>query len=493
MAARRVAVIGAGLGGLAAAVRLASKGHEVRLFERRAIPGGKASTLDVGGYRFDTGPSLFTMRPVFDELFETAGERLDDHLELVPLDPICTYYYPDGRSLLAWADPERLAAEIGERTDDDPGAVRAHLDHSRKIYESAGELFLRNSLSTPSTFLKPEVIRALLRPWRIDGLRTMNAAHRSRFRDPHTIQLFDRYATYNGSDPFRAPATLDIISYVEHCLGCYAVRGGIYRIVEAIAGIAVRLGVEIRYGAPVEQIVVRGGRVRGVVAAGREEAFDAVVSDVDAPVLHALLSGEAGRRAARRPRAEPSSSAVVFLWGMEQPLLGLETHSVFFSRDYRREFRDIFERGLPPEDPTVYLYLSSRLSPADAPPGGEGWFLLVNAPPNRGQEWPRHIARLRRAVLERLERSLGRPIAPAIRCERVLTPADLEESTGSRYGSLYGAASNGPLAAFRRQPNRVRGVGGLYACGGSTHPGGGMPLVLLSAKIATDLLERDER
>lgn len=490
MAGRRVAVIGAGLGGLAAAVRLASKGYDVSLFERRATPGGKAGSINLGGYRFDTGPSLFTMRPVFEELFECAGERLEDHLDLVPLDPICRYYYPDGLTLRAWAEPEHLAQEIGERTEDSPQAVLAHLERSRVIYESAGELFLRNSLSAPSTFLKREVLRALVRPWSIDGLRTMNAAHRSRFRDPRTVQLFDRYATYNGSDPYRAPATLDIISYVEHCLGCYAVRGGIYRLVEAIAALAERRGVELRCASPVDAIYVKEGRVRGVVSRGREERFDAVVSDVDAPVLHGLLAGGRSRHA-ELGRPEPSSSAVVFLWGMQRALPGLETHSVFFSGDYRREFRDIFERRIAPHDPTVYLHLSSRLSPTDAPPGGESWFLLVNAPPNRGQDWGTEVKRVRRAVLGRLERSLGRPIASSIRCERVLTPADLEESTGSRYGSLYGAASNSPLAAFRRHPNRVRGVKGLYACGGSTHPGGGMPLVLLSAKIATDLLERD--
>lgn len=490
MKRRRVAVIGAGLGGLAASIRLASRGHEVHLFEQQEQPGGKAGTLSLDGFRFDTGPSIFTMRPVFEELFEAAGERLDASLELVPLDPICTYFYPDGSLLRAWANPSRLAREIAEQTEDGEESVMAHLDYCRRIYESAGELFLRHSLHNLSTYLTPAALRGFCRPWRIDPFRSVDAANSRRFRDPRTVQLFNRYATYNGSDPFRAPATLNLIPYVEHCLGTYGVQGGTYRIVEALVSLAARKGVHFHYGARVDRIELDGRRVCGISAAGRTTPFQVVVSDVDVTALHRLLDGRT-----RHPNGSgtPSSSAVVFLWAIDRPFIGLGPHSVFFSSDYRREFCDIFDRGVAPRDPTVYVHISSKITPTDAPPGCENWFVMVNAPAASGQDWPRQVERLRETVLRRLSQALGVPVRNAIRSERVFTPPEFERATGSHRGSLYGNASNSPAAAFRRHPNRVPGVRGLYACGGSTHPGGGMPLVLLSAKIATELVDRYER
>lgn len=503
MSPRRVAVVGAGLGGLAVAARLAATGHEVHLFEQQDRPGGKANSLTIDGYRFDTGPSLFTMRPVFEELFEFVGKRLSDALDLVPLDPICSYYYPDGTCLRAWADPERLAEEIGRFTADTPRALQGYLASCRRIYESAGRLFLENDLHAISTYLKPAVVKALLRPWRVDPFRTMNGANSAAFRDRRTIQLFNRYATYNGSDPYRAPATLNIIAYVEHCLGCYGVRGGIYRIVEALEELARSTGVTLHYSSPVEAITVRDRRVSGIRVAGEELPFGVVVSNVDVQVMYNLLRRTAGGRPValrrwtrRRSRAaarwEPSTSAVVFLWGMKRshPELGL--HTIFFSHDYLREFTDICEGGRTPEDPTIYLHVSSKLTAGDAPAGGENWFILVNAPSHRGQDWERLVDELRVRVRRRIEETLGLSLEGEISCEETITPIDLERRTGSSRGSLYGIASNSRSAAFRRHSNRVAGVAGLYACGGSTHPGGGMPLVLLSAKITAELVERFE-
>lgn len=492
---RRTAVLGAGLGGLAAAIRLAAGGREVHLFEQHFRPGGKAASIRLDGFRFDTGPSLFTMREVFEELYDAAGERLTDHLELVALNPISTYFYPDGTRLRAWADPPRLGEEIERNTSDSAESIRKHLAHCKRIYESAGGLFLRNDLHSLSTYLKPEIAKALIRPWRIDPFRTMHAANAKRFRDPRTRQLFDRYATYNGSNPYHAPATLNIISYVEHSLGCYGVRGGIYRIVESLEAIALKRGVRIHYGSKVEGIHLQGGGVSELTVSGERLPFDVVVSNIDIGAMYRLLriAGRPEPRAVTPRPEECSSSAVVFLWGMGErsPMLGL--HNVFFSRSYRREFTEIFDRRKLPEDPTIYLHVSCKLTPSDAPAGGENWFLMVNAPPNTGQEWPRLVADLRGRIVRRLEETLGGPLERSILRELVLTPANLESSTGSLYGSLYGVASNSALSAFRRHPNRVPGVRGLYACGGSTHPGGGMPLVLLSAKIATELVERDER
>ena len=488
-----MAIIGAGLGGLATAIRLAKRGYGVHLFEQHERAGGKASTLRLGGYRFDTGPSLFTMRDVFDELFEDAGTTLEDQITLRPLDPICSYYYPDGSLLRAWSNQEQFAKEIEERTLDSAETLRSYLAYCRRIYDSAGELFLRNSLHEPATYLQAKVIRELLRPWRSDPLRTVHQANDACFRDPKLVQLFDRYATYNGSDPFRAPATLNIIPYVEHCLGAFGVEGGIYSIVQSLERLAAGLGVHFHYSSPVERITLSRGRVRSITTGGRELKFDIVVSNADVAQMHRLLSNGSPAPRGASSKAQASSSAILFLWGMTKTFPELDLHSVFFCDDYRSEFGDIFDRGVTPRDPTVYLHISSKVSPADAPPGGENWFLLVNAPPNQGQDWAREVERLRPRVMERVGRALGSNLPDLIAVERVLTPVDIEALTGSERGSLYGVASNSRMSAFRRHPNRVPGISGLYACGGSAHPGGGMPLVLLSAKITVDLIQRYER
>ncbi len=492
MSRRRIAVVGAGLGGLAAAIRLASRGHEVHLFEKHDHAGGKANTLRIGGFRFDTGPSLLTMREVFEELFSFAGSSLEDWLHLRPLDPICEYFFPDGLQLPAWADPKIFAEEVEHGTEDTAETVLEHLGYCKRIYDSAGDLFLTNTLHALSTYLRPKVIGELLRPWRIDPLRTMNRANEQRFTDPRLVQLFNRYATYNGSDPYRAPATLNIIPYVEHCMGAYGVEGGIYRIVDALEGLAKERGVHLHYSEPVERIIVSGRRVSGLRAGGEDHAFDAVISNADIAVTYSLLPEKVGRRRESLARQEASTSAVVFLWGVKRSFSELGLHNVLFSEDYREEFRDIFERRLPPRDPTVYMHISSKLTPQDAPAGSENWFILVNAPPDSGQDWPREVDRLRPLVRDRIGRTLGLDPSNSIVVERVLTPVDIESMTGSEHGSLYGPASNSRMSAFRRHPNRFPGLSGLYVCGGSTHPGGGMPLVLLSARIATDLIARYE-
>jgi phytoene desaturase len=488
----RVAVIGAGLGGLSCAARLARAGYAVDLFEQGPRVGGKADTVSIAGFRFDTGPSLLTLVPVFDQLFAEAGERRQDWVRFIPLAPICHYFYPDGTVLYSYADRGRFGAEVEAKTADSAASLARYLDYSRTIYELTADLFLWHSLHEPASYLRASTLRTLLRLGRIDALRSMDAANRSFFRDPRLVQFFDRYATYNGSDPYRVPATLNIIPHVEYGLGGYAVEGGIYALPAAIGRLAEAMGARLNLNTRVERILLEGRRVRGVAAGGRKREYEVVVSNVDALRTYRELLGEERAPLARRyARLEPSSSGIVFLWGMKRAFPELGVNNIFFSRDYRREFRQIFLDRVCPEEPTVYVNITSKVTPEDAPAGGENWFVLVNAPYDSGQDWPRQALAVRQRVLERLQRSLGRPVSEAIACEEVLTPVEIERRTGSTRGSLYGIASNTALAAFLRHPNRVRRLPGLYLCGGSVHPGGGMPLAVLSGKIAADLIRKD--
>lgn len=493
MSGTSAAVVGAGLAGLACAARLAHAGFRVDLYDQQPQAGGKAGSRSLEGFRFDTGPSLFTMPQVFAELFSELGERLEDHLHPIPLDPICTYRYPEGPVLRAFGDPDRFAAEIENKFGESGESLRRYLRHTGRIYDEA-ELFLRHSLHEPSTYLQPFARRALLRLGRLDAFRSLHRANAGFFADPRLVQLFDRYATYNGSSPFRAPATLGIIPYVEQAFGGYGLQGGIRALPRALEGLARRQGAAFHLGTRVQRILVREGRVRGLLVEGREREYRIVVSNADLLQTYGQLLGQPQAPPARRyRRLEPSSSGLVFLWGLADGYPELGVNNIFFSADYQREFRELFEERVCPRDPTIYVNITSKITPEDAPRGAENWFVLVNAPYLAGQDWKMETGRVRMRVLAVLEKALGRPVARRIVAEQVLSPEDIARDTGATRGSLYGISSNSPLAAFLRHPNRSRRIRGLYFCGGSVHPGGGMPLAVLSGKIAAELVKKHEQ
>jgi phytoene desaturase len=488
----RVAVVGAGLGGMAAAIRLAAAGAAVEIFEQARTTGGKAAESSAAGFRFDTGPSLVTMPFVFRELFQEAGESLEDHLDFIPLEPLCTNFFPDGTVLRDSSNREKFMQEISRVTRDRPAALIRYLDHGRVIYDWSARLFLFQSIHE-AVFHGGVSLRDLAALTRLDALRSLHAAHASYFTDSRLIQLFDRYATFNGSNPYRAPATLAIIPAVEYGFGGFTVRQGIRAIPRAFEAAARTLGVVFHLDTRVERILVRDARACGIRAGGADTPFDAVVTNADVlSTYRTLLPGVEDPLRRRYERLEPSTSGLVFLWGMGGSFPELSVSSIFFPPDYRAEFDDLFLRRVCPRDPAVFVNVGSKVTPEDAPAGKENWFVMVNAPADAGQDWAAETARVRAAVLARLAAGLGRDVEPLIEHEQVITPLDIQRSTGSTRGSLYGISSNSRMAAFLRHPNRHPRIRGLYFCGGSAHPGGGMPLVTLSGKIAADLLLKHE-
>lgn len=491
----RSGVIGAGLGGLAAAIRLAHAGREVTVFDAREEVGGKAGQmrLEAGGrsWRFDTGPSLFTMRGVFEELFKAAGRRMEDYLTILPLDCITRYWFADGSRAESWADADKFDRSMEAAGAASAGELAAFRRYSRRIWENTHRVFLEKSLHEPAAmFTDGEFWRGMLRMGLIDPFRRMGAAQKRFFADERGRQFFNRFATYNGSNPYRAPATFNLIPHVEHELGAWAVRGGIFAVPEALAKLARELGVCIRLGERVEGILTdrRTRAVRALRVGDEEAEFDEVVCNADAAAVYRDLLKEPDAPAARRyRRMEASSSALVFFWGMNGVRDNMGIHNIFFSGQGRREFNEIFDEGRCPSDPTVYVNITSKVDAGDAPQGCENWFVLVNAPADGGQDWDTEVQRVREAVLRRLSAALGWDAAGNIAAEAVLTPPMIAAQTSSYRGSLYGIASNSRRAAFLRHPNRSRRYPGLYFAGGSAHPGGGMPLVLLSGKIAAEL------
>ena len=489
------AVIGAGLGGLATAIRLAASGWDVDVFDRQHFVGGKAGSRSIKGYRFDTGPSLLTMHGLIEELFDAADAKMEDYLQLVGLEEICRYIFSDRTRLTSFTNTDRFVDEMVSKLSVSRKSLERFLRHSKRIYGISSELFLKSSLHEFSTYITSAFLKGLAGLGAMDLFRSMDSANRSFFADPKAVQLFNRYATYNGSNPYTAPATLNIIPHLEYGIGASAVRGGIYAIPTALKKLAEERGVRFLLGTEVTSITTRNDTqrsVRGLTAGDREYSYDVVVSNGD--VLHTyrdLLRDTDAPLYLRYRGLEPSSSGLVFYFGMKDSFPELGLHNIFFSKDHRREFDDIFERGVCPDDPTLYVNITSKIDSSDAPPGSENWFVLINAPHNSGQNWEHEVTRMREKVIRIIGSRLDRDrIEESIEVEDAMTPADIERNTGSSYGSLYGISSNSRTAAFLRHPNRSRRYRGLYFCGGSVHPGGGIPLVLLSGKITADLIRR---
>ncbi len=484
----RIVVIGAGLGGLAAAARLAAAGHRVSVYDSATAVGGKLGTLERDGFTFDTGPSLLTLPGELTRLFDDTGGPAD--LPLTAVDPACAYVFPDGTEVVFPHDPMLVPAALDEALGAGTGhAWRRLHDRSRRLWELVGEPVLRRPVTLAALArmsLRPADLRAVA-PW-----RTLDTLGRQMFTDPRMRMWLNRYATYSGSDPRRIPAVLSVTSFVEQEFGAWYVPGGLRRIVDAVAARCGELGVEIHTGSAVEEVLVSGGRACGVRVGGDDVGADAVVSNIDAAVLyHRLLPAGAARSARRRLRRRPRSMAgFVLLLGLSGREPGA-AHRVYFPRDYDAEFDAIFgRRPQPVADPTIYVHAPD--DPAQRPGDDtEGLFVMVNAPahdPADGVDWDapglreRYAGRVLDVLAER-----GADVRDRVRFVETITPADLERRTGASGGAIYGTASHGPRAALRRPANRSP-LSGLYLVGGSAHPGGGIPLVLMSAEIVAGLI-----
>jgi len=486
---KSVNIIGAGIAGLATAVRLASRGFQVTVFERSDRPGGKLNTLSWEGFRWDTGPSLFTLPDLVEELYVLGGEEMKTSVRYRKLEVITRYFYPDGKVMDAFGEPEQFAREAERVFGEPAGNTLRHLERSREIYELTADVFIFNRFYRLGTFLSREFMNAFLQIRKLDSMITMHEANTRSFHSQQLIQLFDRYATYNGSDPYRAPGTLNVISHLEHNLGAFFPEKGMYSLATGLKELADKLGVIFHFNQPVEKVVMDRGSARGVVVEDGIYPSDLVISDIDIFYLYRDLMQDT-TFPVRHFRKERSTSALIFYWAVNKNFPELELHNIFFSANYREEFLYLGQKQEIYEDPTVYLFISSKMVPGDAPSGGENWFAMINVPENLGQDWDRLRDEARRYILRKIGRILGIDLEPMIIKEFVADPRTIEADTSSHRGSLYGNSSNGRTAAFSRHPNHLRKYGGLYFTGGSVHPGGGIPLCLASARIVDQLIRK---
>ena len=480
-------VVGSGVAGLAVAIRLAVQGFAVNVYEKNAVPGGKIGSISIKNYHFDTGPSLFTEPENIKELFALAGEEMDNYFTYHKVDEACRYFYPDGTVIRAFTSPELFAAELNTTTGEAKDATLHYLQDAGKLYNKVGDIFLNFSLHKWRTWLNVRVIKALstIKPSYL--FKTLNGYNGTQFKSQKAVQLFNRYATYNGSNPYKAPGMLSVIPHLEHNGGTCYPHGGMINIANALYKLAEKKGVTFHFNTAVTSIIQTDGKVKGVVVAGKNIFSDIVISNLDAyytykNLLHNPL------KAKGILKQERSSSALIFYWGINKIWSQLQLHNILFSNNYKEEFEHLFTHKKLYHDPTVYINITSRHDASHAPEGCENWFVMINVPANQQQDWEELKMQARQSIIKKINEVLQTDISKFIEAEEILDPAGIDANTGCFMGSLYGTSSNSKLAAFWRHPNFSNDIKNLYFCGGSVHPGGGIPLCMRSAKIVAGLI-----
>jgi phytoene desaturase len=496
---QRVVVVGAGLAGLASAVRLAAAGHAVTIVDPNSHLGGKMNVWDADGYRFDMGPTIITMPAVLDRLFASVGRDSRTYLEMVRLDPQWRCFFGDGSLLNLRDDPAETQAEIAKLSPHDAEAFPKFLEHARSMFELSEEYFFWKPYGGISDLLheygvlNPAGLKLGMRIQPFTSLHTVVAKH---FHDPRVIQLFDHFIQYVGASPFMAPAILTLIAWAQMGQGVWYPIGGTGEIARSLGRLCAEFGVDQRLGEQVEEITLTGTRVNGVrLTSGEVLSADVVVSNCDvirtySELLHDPQAQEILRR--ERTRFEPACSGVVLYLGCNRTWDHLAHHDFFFSDDPEAEFHDIYERKVPADDMTAYLAVPSLTDPSCAPPGHTALYVLVHTPyRTEGVNWTVEGPRYREAILERLELRGLTGLRESIQVERMLTPVQIESLYRSWRGSIYGLLTQKGLTAAFKPGNRCSRFGGLYFAGGSVNPGAGVPMVLMSGQTTANCVLED--
>ncbi|NQW26440.1 MAG: phytoene desaturase [Flammeovirgaceae bacterium] len=484
---KRVIIIGTGISGLAASLRMRRKGYEVIAFESNDYAGGKITDFQKNGYRWDMGPSLFTLPSYIDELFELFEAAPRKYFNYHLKKNICNYFWEDGTRFSAAASQEVFIKEASALFNEDAKTIKKYLDRSKLKYDLTAPLFLEKSLHRKETYFSLATFKAFVNSYRLHLFHSLNTLNRSVFKSEKLVQIFNRFATYNGSTPYKTPAIMSLIPHLEMGLGTYFPQGGIHEISQSLYRLAQAQGVQFHFNESVEQILHSNQQTTGIITNIGQYPSDIVICNMDVFAAYDKLLPNL-KKPIKTLQQERSSSALIFYWGIKKIFPELDLHNILFSQDYEKEFEHIFDKKSISSDPTIYINISSKEEGSDAPQGCENWFVMINAPGNYGQDWETLKKEVRQRIVKKINRILKVNIEEYIEAEEILEPMTIESRTYSHKGSLYGASSNSQFAAFLRHPNFSKQLKNLYFCGGSVHPGGGIPLCLLSAKIVSNLI-----
>lgn len=495
-----VAIIGGGLGGLAAAATMAARGHPVVLLEANEWIGGKAAVLEEDGFRFDMGPTILTVPTVLHRIFAEAGKKTEDYLDLVRLDPQWRCFFDGGDVLDLVEDVDTMADNVKAFTGEDRQAqgYKDFIALSERLHDVSNRFFFWRSVQDVMDTLDLKRNMSAQTLSDVLSLRmgaTVAGTIRRRVPDERVAQMLDHFTQYVGSSPYNAPAVLCSIAHMQTELGVWYPIGGTRAVPLALETFAREHGAEIRTGVEVERIVHDNGAVTALeLGDGEAIPVRAVISNMDSVRTYKdLVGGEIGRKYDRPDRYEPACSGVVLYLGLDKAYDHVLHHCFVFSRDPEEEFEAIYKRGEPAPDPTCYLAAPARTEPAVAPEGGEALYVLVHTPYLRpGHDWSEMLPGYRQTILDKLKRTAGmEDIDQRIVVERTLTPQDIHDRYRVLNGAIYGLASHGRFTGAFKPGNRSREIEGLYLAGGAAHPGPGMPMVMMSGWIAADTLDQD--
>jgi len=483
---KKAIVIGSGIAGIATALRLNKKGYEVSVFEASSYAGGKIHAFNTNGYRYDMGPSLFTMPHLVDELFSLHNKNPKDYFDYSKKEVVCNYFWDDGKRFSAPANQKEFINKASEKFSTPKKILANYLSRNREKYDLTENVFLKKSLHKWSTYLSLNTLKSLIQAYKLHINKSLDEVNGQYFKDPHLRQLFNRYATYNGSSPYKTPGIMSMIPHLEMHYGTFYPKGGMHQISQSLYKLALEVGIKFHFEEPVTSINIKNKIADGVTTQKSTYTAELVVSNMDVFSTYKHLLKEE-KQPQKILQQERSSSAIIFYWGIKSKFPELDLHNILFSNDYNEEFKKIFDDKSLADDLTVYINITSKEDPNDAPEGCENWFVMVNAPGNFDQDWPKLIAQARMSIINKINKVLNTKIENLIVSEDILDPIAIEAKTGSHRGSLYGTSSNSKFSAFLRHANFSSSYKNLLFCGGSVHPGGGIPLCLLSAKITAEL------
>ena len=489
---KKIIIIGSGIAGLASAIRLSSNGYSVVVFESNNYIGGKISEINENGYRFDTGPSLFTMPKLIDELIKIGYKNPDKKFDYKKIDTTCSYFFDDGVVLNAYSENKRFIDEVENKLNVDSKITRKYLNYVAFLFKSTNKIFIEKSLHKLSTYLSFTTLFSFLKIPFLSIFKSMNKTNTQRLKNPKLVKIFNRYATYNGSNPFVAPGILNVISHLELNEGVFLPNKGMRSIVDCLYEICIKNGVVFKLGSKVDKIDFLDNIVNGVYSNEEYYSADIIISNIDIHYVYNHLLNKP-RYLNRYTKNNRSTSAIIFYWGIKRTFEKLSLHNILFARDYEMEFNEIKSSQNIQSDPTVYINITSKHIVTDAPKNSENWFVMINVSHNKGQNWELLVQNARKKIIKKVNSFLNTDIEKFIEYEKYMDPTSIELKTGSFQGSLYGSSSNDRMSAFLRHPNFTNKIKNLYFCGGTVHPGGGIPLALNSAKIVAKEIISNEK